>query len=313
MPTYYFKGSSPDYLGEAFTTSQGLLQGIRDNLVLCGWTTITDTSTGATGSILMRGVTTVNAHNCWIKFTTTVVSGSQERLTIRGDQTGANTTLSIDATITMDYVSGSTNYYYLTADNEAGCLVIRPNSLYSFRAAHFGFLDRVETSDQYAWMVGHIYGKDYSLAFVAKGKYDSQNWKCLSEDYVSSTNTATNQQSFAPQGIFDRYTVCHKPANDYETTAVSYSNDNPGYRAYLGKLNYNGLPILDNFFYIEGKDLAAQSGLYGATTFSLYYRGDVKFACTGVASLPGGSQCITTNGERYISGGDPGWQGFRIG
>lgn len=309
MTVYFFNGGSPAYLGQVFTTSTSLLTTIKDNLLSAGWSLQSD-QISANSYVIMKG-TTDNTHYCWVKFSTFVQSaGVEERLRIQGDLDGNNTTLS-GTGIYLSYKPSVNNYLYITADNDSGCICIYPDTSLVTRGGHFGFIDRIDTSDQYAWSVGDLDITGLDNKYVAKSKHNNTNWRQISDDFSGSDNCTTmGTNSCAPiQGIFDRYTVAYTFGATSPLTNTATSN--AAYQAYNGRVNpVTNYPILDSYFYLEGR---GSTTAYGSSMGGgLYYRGDIKHAVTGIASYVGAVQLVTTDSQRFISAGGVGWQGFRI-
>lgn len=310
MPSY-FNGGSPNFLGQLFTSSSELLTLIRNNLLTENWVTHNNQISGG-NFVIMRGQTT-NNHNCWVRFSTSVVSaGVQERLTVQGDLDGNNTTLSASG-VTLNYRPGANNYLYLSCDNDSGCLCIFPDPALTVRSCHFGFVDRIDITDQWAWYVGDFDVTGLNNKYAARSRHNLTNWRQISDDFSGSTGFSTlNSSTASPplQGIWDRYTISQFSAHSPIFSGIGSTN--AAYLAYNGRTNpITNLPILDSYFYIEGRgsNTAYGSGMTGG----LHYRGDIKHAVTGVASYNGGVQLLTIDGQRYLSGGTQGWQGFRIG
>jgi hypothetical protein len=307
--TTYINGTSPNFLGATFTSSTDLLTLIRDTLLGENWVTVTDDI--ANRLLLMKGITTQNNHECWIKFVTSVVSGTQEQLTIYGDQTGANTILS--AGFYLYYYTDNTNYLYLTCDNDSGAISTIPYILTSQRSVYFGFYNRVSITNAYAWGVGYIHA-GYNNHSIAKHPHTGGNWALLHNDYFDSLNTNTVNQCKADNGVLDRYTTCLKPmtspGNNIASNEDGVNKYNQGYLYYSGALNaLNNSPVLGEMYLQWG--VATDS----AYLTSLYFLGTIKHCVVGMCSMGAGVQVIDSLDRRYLSAGtsgSPGWLGMRI-
>jgi hypothetical protein len=97
----------------------------------------------------------------------------------------------------------------------------------------------------------------------------------------------------------------------YENSLTYGDTRNAFFNPWQGRLNYNGQAIIDPYCYMEGRgSMAAYTvGSY----LPLYYRGYVKNAYCGVASLPAAAQLVdAATGYRILSVGGAWWQGMRI-
>jgi hypothetical protein len=323
MPIIYVNGSAPNYLGATFNTSAELLTLIRNNLVSAGWTAVVDNIPGNT--ITMRGVTEVNAHQCWMVFTTSVVSGNLSRLTIRGDLDGTGVTLSPNAQSVCDYDTSLTNYLYLAADRDAGCIcVVSGNASQPLRGQHFGFVNRVNNADDTACYIGPLNPFTLGQTYVMRSGINNTVWRQLSADWLnviaSTAHAMTSAIWIMNSGSCD---FVNASINTAHGGGISFNNANNDYPMYMlgnGQVNAEtGTPLLAPYYYVEGR---GATNTYGNTSGGskagialpppLFFRGTVKFAYRGLASLLEGEQVIASDGSRYLSTGSIGWQGFRI-
>ena len=115
------------------------------------------------------------------------------------------------------------------------------------------------------------------------------------------------------QGIFDRYTVCTIPYTNFSYTSTTDVTKNISANAMNGQINgITNQAIIGEYFFPEGRQRGGYS-VTGILSPQLYYRGSVRNAVVGMASYPAGIQLIDNqSGNRYLSGGSVGWQGFRI-
>lgn len=298
--------------GFLFTDTNSLLVTIRDNLLTAGWTTHND-EIASNNRVTMLGVS--GTHNAYIRFEVVDNSGvsNGKYLQVRGDLDGTATNLSGD-TVRLDFIEGSDNRLWLTADADAGVVKTFPFSG-DRMAAHFGFLQRLDpTNDEFAWMVGHVNTK-LSHSYIAKTAIGVTNvsdvWFNQIRHFAKNSVDDTGRGWGTYQGIFDRYTVPCKNVNN------TYTSSN--YNAFLGALNaLNGLPKLGRYFYTEGRGVSGSfsvSQVYppnGVFPAQLFFRGFVKFAHIGLASQVGGFKFTTDSGKIIMSGGDLGWQGIEV-
>lgn len=304
MPQIYIYGSSPTFAGFTFSTASQLLNKIAGELVNAGWT-ITNDSITASNFFIARGVTT-NGHNCWIKFTTSTVSGTQQRLTIRGDLDGANTTLMTDGVVYLDFDSSLTNFLYLPADQDSGAIcILSGDAAVPVRSAHFGFLDRVDTSNQWAIMVGHLISWNTGTHFIAKSSHAAVNWQRFSADrengaLLTDANSSSALQIHLEEGQQD--IACHALTLQNTSRQLnSISNVNWGYFSTAGQVNGStNKPLLSPYYLREGRNGTTNYGSSGGggtkagfnLAPKLYFPGVVKHCWRGAASLLEGEQIL---------------------
>ena len=300
--TIFLNGGSPDFLGAKFSTASELTNLVESTLLSAGWTTNEKSPDGFT--LLMTG-TTVNGHNCFVEFKSSTKDSTSNYLTIRGFHSSARLNPSPDATHRLVYATTQANRLYLTADNDSGCI-----SITAFGdqqgGIHFGFLDRIDNTDQWAWMVGFIYSDGYRYAYPAKSKVNGTAWRQLILDFF---NFGDENQNTMPLTCVD-----------FTMRGICYSSHNwsdgrnPFYNLYAGRRNYTGNPILDSYCYQEGR---GDNGGYGWSAANpretLFYRGLVKNAYCGVSYENGGIIFYDpTRNIRVLSVGGQRWQGLRI-
>jgi hypothetical protein len=305
MALVFLNGGEPNYTGATFMDSTTLLNLIRDTLVSAGWTSLVE-NPGV--SIYLQGTSIDNSYPCYIQFYTATNTGvtNGRYLYIRGWQTytapSTFTTASPDVTLFLQYIEGSSNRLWITADQESGCMCIFDATGIS-RSFHFGFLQRIELTDPWAWMIGYIHSMGYQYCYVAKSKINNTNWRKLSDDYYNYPGTNDNYQVM-PFSTYDLL-ARGKPYNQYQD-----GNTSNAFRyAHQGRANYNGQAVIDPYYYIEGRGNSAG----WSTTAAFYFRGLVKFTYCGVASFDSGAWCIEPDtGYRIMSTGSTNWQGMRI-
>ena len=303
-------------MGLSFTSGASLLTIIQTQLTSAGWVL----TSSAANTITMRGQTT-NGHQCWVRFS---ISGSQ--LIIRGDLTGAGTTLSPDSILFVNFDAGQDNRIFITADDDSAAISVIPFSQPA-DGFHIGFLDRRSTADQFAWMVGRILdavdssganhltsanSNGYANAYVARETHtDSVNWRLLGSVFDQLANAGFTPNAAQPLTTTDVVTqvLSFSSYTTASASALSY------YRFFGGVERDSNVPIIAPYYYLEGYGASTQ---YGSTTNglrnanNLYFRGFVKHSVTGMASFAKGVQWNSDTNRVYMSVGDRGWQGMRV-
>ena len=272
MPLTFLNGGAPNYSGQTFTTANALIDFIETTLVTAGWVSV---SKVVGTSVFLRGTSQTNNHNCWVEFIYDNVSYLHVRGWLQEAKTNGSTLNTSLGTGTFCRVAvGTENRLWITANSDAGCICIMPNSVPAF-GIHFGFLDRIEPTDQWAWMVGTI-TSGTGTAYSAKSKFDAANWRWIGTD------------AGAQHGVYD----------------AIWMNDSNGRR------NYDGACLMRPFFWLEGR---ASGNSTSTFPNSPYFRGNVQYAYTGMASTSAGTfGTDPTSGFRFMSVGDSGWQAMRI-
>lgn len=272
MPLTFLNGGAPNYSGQIFTTANALIDFIETTLVSAGWLSITKV---VGTSVFLRGTSQTNNHNCWVEF----VYADTSYLHVRGWLEQSKTNGSVQSTSTGTFCRvavGTENRLWITANGDAGCICIIPSSG-TAQGVHFGFLDRIDPTDQWAWMVGHIgVGGGVASAYSAKSKFDTINWRAISTDM--------SNRHF---GAYDDIWSDHN-----------------------GRRNYDGACLVRPYYWLEGR---ASGDSVGTFPNSPYYRGTVQYAYTGMASTSAGTfGTDPSSGFRLMSVGDSGWQAMRI-
>ncbi len=281
----YYNSGFPLYDGIKFNNAIELLTIIRDSLEASGWNTIAD-NIATTQTLLTQGITD-NGHLCDIKFV--VDSNSANYLGIKGVLEGIES-----SPLTLEFTPDEVNKLWLTADRDSGCLCIRNQYLYS-GAINFGFLERWDTEDEFAWMVAKLNNK-LNDAYVAKSKHDGVIWKQVGSDYNQADNSLSPDNNGAYQGIFDLVAIAHP--------YISFTNTNLRNAGYSAQLGATGKPIITRRFYLEGR------GSINNYPGELYNRGFVKHVANGFGSIPQGKIEQDNLGVEILSTGGDGWQGL---
>jgi hypothetical protein len=306
MALTFLSGSAPDYSGYIFTSTSDLINTIESTLQTAGWATVEKAADGLT--LLVKGVTSVGSHECFIEFSiypnASVTNGYY--ISLRGFHDALRSNGSPANTLRWSFIDGTPNRLWITADNDSGAISIL-NSSNGQGGAHFGFLHRIDTTDPWAWMVGYIHSLGYQYAYVAKAKYNSVNWRLLSDDYNQYTNLADGSYPVLPYSTFD-----FLQRGGWVNSHYYYATGSKivFYNKAYGRLNYTGTPIIDPYFYHEGR--GSTTNYNPGSYLPSYFRGYVKHAYCGVASLATAAQVVDNQGNRILSVGTTYWQGMRI-
>lgn len=337
MTTVYLNGGAPDYLGYIFDNETSLLSVIKSTLESAGWVTETD-AISSNKRLTMKGE--LSGSYCWIRFSTLeTATPGLFTLSIRGDLTGNNTTLSPD-TLLLNFNDNVNNQLWLSVDESGGCICTIPFTGRA-RGVHFGFVkNRVASDDNTCIYVGYL-NVHTKFTYVAGNYYNSTAWHhihdsitrtaAISDQLIGAASLGTTTAAIVNiyHGLLDRFTVSnpgHFGTSTNELALRQYVYLRGSYRGQVSPINQK--PILGDYYYIE---LDAVNGVLPTGTqvniaTSLmpqvfYYRGNIRFAAIGLASLVAGAQVITEEGHRYLSCGsnvetqnddDFAWQGFRI-
>lgn len=316
MALIFKSGSSPDYSGETFQTETELLSNLRDWLQSAGWS-IRDDFITESSLLVMEGFSE-NSDSCFLRFTISNRKGilNGKSLNIQGDIDGGNTQLS--PSINFNFISSATNILYLTADIGSCCLLIESYEL-DLNSGHFGFLDQPDPSlDNFAWIVGRIDWR-FNNTYWAKSFRDSSLvWRKIGDDYWYSDSMGDQRNQVPYTGTWDRYCVAPiEVTNEDRASDGGYHKDysrNTGYYGDKGAISpITNLPILGEFYYPEGRGTSNYGNDFANEhPPPLFFRGIVRYCVVGMASLPAKTQVSDKLGNRYISTGGFGHQGFRI-
>lgn len=315
MALIFKSGSSPNYTGETFQSSSEILTNLRDWLLSAGWTIRDDFITESL-LLVMEG-TSENADSCFIRFTIQDQIGvlNGKYISVQGDIDGSNTDLSPQ--FKFNFIENATNIVYLTADSGSFCLLTESYDL-NLNSGHFGYLDQPDPSvDSFGWMIGII---DWRVnnAYWAKSFRQSISWHNVGTDYWISDDMHDQRNQVPYVGLWDRYCVgIINTIDDYYGSGGGYNTDysrNTGYYSYKGAISpITNLPLLGEFYYLEGRGYNNYGNNFA--DFSpppLAFRGTVRHCVIGMASLPAKMQVTDKAGNRFISTGGFGHQGFRI-
>ena len=315
MALIFKSGSSPNYSGEIFETAESLLENIRDWLQSAGWS-IRDDFISGSELLVMEGFSD-NSDSCFIRFTisdrTGILNGKQ--LNIQGDLDGSNSTLS--ESLIFEFIEDASNIIYLTADIGSFCILVESYELI-LNSGHCGFLDQPDASlDTFGWMVGRI---DWRVnnAYWAKSFRNGTNWRRVGDDYWYADNMSDQRNQVSYGGLWDRYCVSlTETTNEYSANNGGYHKDysrNTGYYGNKGAISpITNLPLLGEYYYLEGRGYNKYGDDFAENEPPpLAFRGIVRHATIGIASLPAKMQVTDKSGNRYISTGGFGNQGFRI-
>lgn len=307
--------SGSDFTGEPFLNLIEGLEKIRDILVIAGWEIILDDIT-TNQQLDVKGQDEANNnHKCYFSFTGNI-DGDIDLKGFLGDIEDNN---EVSPIFTFPITDGEDNRLWLTCDSGTAILLIFDGSvtfsnLYSnlnsswsngVEYVHFGFLNRVNPNDKYAWYINRINYR-YDHCYCAKSAHNNTIWRQLSNDYDRNNEYNDVYQLHPVQGVFDCLTVA-RPRYHFN----SGSNNNAGYVAYKGAVNaVDGKPYFGNFYYLEGRGSTSNYG--NNPPYALYYRGNIKYAITGLASLIAFEIYNDQYGNKWMSCNNYGAQGMQI-
>ncbi len=275
LPTIFRKGIN-------FSLGINGLAEIRNTLINLDWTIVTEDET----KVLVK-----SPRGCYLRIATNNLT-----IDFQGDLAGDEVKLS--PALTLSYQEEALNKIWITANSEALAVTIKNAADSSYQGLWFGFL-----KDSERWGLGYI-KNDLNSTYILKNNV----WSVLATSFSNSTDSFS---SF-PVTTSDRLTVAATPIRyyDYEDSR------NSAYQAPLGAVNGATLKAqLDFYALIEGKSSAIAYGISDGENNAplLTYLGVVQFACVGMASLSGGAIVTLPSGARYLSCGNVGWQGMRVG
>jgi hypothetical protein len=310
MPIVYGAGTADAngyYSGITVSTPTALLQQLRDILTAAGQTVTDEIS--ASNRIIARGVD--QGDYCYKTYTTTLVSGTEYKLSLRGDSStgGAGTTLSPDL-INIPFYANGNALLYVAADAGAECVTIINPSLPS-KGIHAGWLEKRRLIDKGAWMVGYL---DFWLTNSYFAKDVNNNVWAEAKRYFY----ASGEAFAAPVGHYTfLWDSCAAHTGGIGTSvAPSIFN----YKGFLGAVDPISFePKLLPYGYAQG---ATNSTSYNAAADpnfgqGLHLPGFVRFARTGLGYLDAGNQkkdgtqVFISAGPKGITG-QTGFQGFQI-
>jgi hypothetical protein len=320
MTTRFINGGLPNYLGFIFNSGTELLEKIRDEAILAGWT-VEDDLISTQSEMTLSAISGINAHKCYLVFKVTdnpnITNG--KLLTLYGDLTGVGTSLSPE--IYTTWIDGNEGKLWaaITESHIALCTVGIDSD---YRGIHGGFCDRVDSiNDAGAWYIGYISVFPYNN-WVARAAHDQEIWRQVNNNSVIrwgedwSENLRVDGGS---SGCNDRYTTGQgKP---YTSSTPELVNVNtiraPITYFYKGALNRGtSTAVIGNYYLPEGRTTINDWGTVTGSTIlanTMYFRGIIPNLRVGMASLSGGTQVISSaNGERVLSTGGITWQGMRI-
>lgn len=316
MALIFKNGGAPNYTGELFRTHEQLLLSVRDFLVAAGWTTIQDSITDS--DLLVSRGNSANGDVCYFRFDilewTGVIEGKYLR--IRGDLDGGGSNLSTG--YNFYFIENADNLIYATADADSACIFTECFDGTKSNA-HFGFMNRPAPSlDTFGWCIGEIDWR-YDNAYWAKAVRDNNLiWRRIGDDYYRADDMGTGENNVSYVGVADRYTVgfaLYGGDREHENGYNRNSDQNNAYYFWKGSLSpIDNKPILGEFYYLEGRGQSNYGSSDQGTNLPsrMYFRGSIKHVVVGVASLRAKTQITDSNGRRYITVGNNGYQGFRI-
>ena len=292
MAADYYNSGFPRYDGIDFSNAIALLGTIRDSLAASLWSVVVDDITG-NQSLLMRGETS-NGHTCDINFW--VDSNDPSNLVVRGFIEGV-----YFAPLELKFTPGELNKIWLTCDRDSGVICVKNRYLYS-GAINFGFLERWDDTDNYAWIVAKANNR-LNDAYVSRSKHSDIVARQIGADFANADDFSSVVLNGAYQGILDMMTIAHPYLSFTNTNLL-----NAGYSAHLGQIDtITNRPILTRRYYLEGRGgINNYPGL-------LYNRGFVKHLINGFGKITQGKIEKDTEDNIYLVTGSDGWQGMTIG
>lgn len=330
--------SGTNYTGQILTTMTEFLEFIRDSLIEAGWVIELD-DIDPNFSLKIKGFDEEQnspKDECFFHF----YKNTNDKPAFKGYLGNDADEESIEREFSA-WTEGENNRIWLTADSGAGAFVLfnGGNSLselftdytvcdYSqVSSIFFGFYDRTDMNDEYAWGWGVPYYRVLEEQYVAKAHYNNNNlttpW-LRQEDIVKSNSLSSrewltyydlfnsNGQCIQIQGIFDRFSFPHNPSDNYDYNNFSR---NPSRQGYYGAKNaVDNKCYLDKFFILELNNDFSGASEEKNTAYKrpCFYRGDIKFIATGMANLLALEQITDTDGKRWMSCHNWGYQGMRI-
>jgi hypothetical protein len=319
MTTRFINGGEPNYLGFPFYSEIELLEKIRDEAVLAGWT-VEDDLISTQSEMTLSAISGVNAHKCYLVFkvedNAAITYG--KKLTLYGDLTGTGT--SISSTCYTTFIGGEEGRLWAAiTESHMGICTVGTDS--NYRGIHGGFCDRVDPiNDSGAWYIGYIH--QIHSNYVARAAHNQEIWRRL-----NNNNVFLDQQILSSKyrveggssGCTDRYTTSQGgfKAGLFYVSAETINDNIPNTYFYKGALNRGtSSAVIGNYYLPEGRNSKYDWGLKPDSTVlanTMYFRGVIPNLRVGVASLAGGSQVEDSEtGERILSTGDITWQGMRI-
>lgn len=287
------------YSGIAVADETVLLTQLRDNLVTGGWTVVTDDI--ANLALQMKG--TDDGDDCYVNFNINVETGVGRDLLITGDLDGQGTDVP-EEPVKIPLIVDGNSKLYVTTDASSACISVF-NPAGETKASHFGFLNRRDTNNAFAWMIGYL-DVWLSESFIAKSTIDGIIWAEM-QKYYTATESKTN-----PSGVY-QFVWDSLTTGVTATSRTSSNSSSFGYKPWLGAIDpVLGQPILGLYGYLEGRIPSNTYPVDASNATALHFPGEVKFARTGLASLSPGVQCKEGT-KTFLSAGSVGqFQGFQI-
>lgn len=313
MALKFINGGS-NLLGELHTSRQSILNSIKDNLLLAGWTIPVNNINNTTTNNYFIGRGDNGLTQCWAK-----VSANATDIIVQGDWQGNNTILSSQWSIGK-YTEGQQNRLYLCAENDFFSASIYDMFGDRMNGAFCGYPQiKLFPNDQGAWYSGQINSMGCVFVEVARHWATNNNWVSWEDvSFVSGSDwNASTSNSYPSQGTFDRFTTALKPYSNYLTNA---SNRAASVYAQNGSLNaVNQLAVLGPMYFVEG---LATSTSYPILTYQgdnvptpLPIKGFYNHLVVGAAYYNQRTiieDIYSGTNWKYLSVGNRGFQGMRI-
>lgn len=289
------------------------------------WTSLAKTAT----SLFVKGETVVGNYNCWVEFTVTgtnpnytlFMQGWLEEAKINGSGLFA---LREKSTVTT-FEGSLNNRLWLTCDEDSLCLSIFNAGTGNMFGAHFGFCDRIDTTDEWAIYMGYLGVQAYVEARVAKlFRNDTNLWFVFGNGFDITPDPDSSSHA-VPMLHVDPIS---RAANNQQAPwspgsfFVWREDDQSVYRLGHGRRNgYNNKPLLDTYAYLEADTIETNvddadinpDGYRCYTSDAIIFRGIIKHAVSGVMGEQPATQCFRSDGSVAMSTGRGyGWQGMNI-
>lgn len=359
--TYYLNGSSAGtglgYTGELVQDTTEALAAIRDAMIKTeagSWTVKTDEIVASSLLVMDSAGGANNRVRIYFQGLDNTVSQMADRIIwisvarLEGEDTEDSVGQSPTNTHAIQIATGFNNRLYLSVDEDSIVIcTLVPQGVSN--AVHAGYLDRLNTNDSKAIMIGYVgsysvYADSesissgywsYARALTYELEFNkSLNWypllTCFSTASPSDLETRKgrlNPSTGELHGSFNSTNdaMCSgvtllNGVNDSSTywgwTGTSPYNMQRG-NYYGSKNRYSPRPLLLPYYYLEGTDIGTG---YSTTNFpgtedarvDLWCKGYVKNCVTGMGLSLEGEQWESPNGGIYLSTGGKGKQGMRI-
>lgn len=310
MTDIYLTGDAPYHLGHVFSTPTELIDQLETTLVSAGW--VTDNKVAGTSLFIKGTAPTGDTEEIWLEFT---VTGTSPDFTLEYEGWTEQAKTNGSGTYTkLNFTFGEFNRMWLACNSGAWCIMMLNSNGFSY-GAHFGFVERLKSSDTGAVYIGYITTDAYLTLKVARLLYNDAVWFPVGAGFQNGNTTTVNP--CIPAIHFDfmtRFTrmmdgTASPPINSASISIgnVLRTTESPTHGRYNG---LNNLPVIDRYGYMEGKntatytaDFSNSDGYERYESDAVSFRGYIYFAVTGLSGYSAGSQFLGPNNEVVISVG----------